>query len=95
MTANNITIGLDLGDRRHAACVLSASGEILAEEAITNTRECLTAFASRYAAGPVEEWRRVPRAPAGRLMTMPIFSPGSVFGRLRSSVGIIPQCDNQ
>jgi len=48
MTANHITIGLDLGDRRHTVCVLSASGEILAEEAITNTRECLTAFASRH-----------------------------------------------
>ena len=48
MTANNITIGLDLGDRRHAACVLSAAGDILAEEAITNTRECLVAFAARH-----------------------------------------------
>ena len=48
MTANNITIGIDLGDRRHAVCVLSAAGEILAEEAITNTRECLTAFAARH-----------------------------------------------
>ena len=48
MTTNNITIGLDLGDRRHAVCVLSAGGEILTEEAIPNTRECLTAFAPRY-----------------------------------------------
>ncbi len=48
MTTDNITIGLDLGDRRHAACVLSASGGIVAGEAITNTRECLTAFASRH-----------------------------------------------
>ena len=46
---DNITIGLDLGDRRHTACVLSASGEILAEEKIANTRECLRAFAERYA----------------------------------------------
>jgi hypothetical protein len=48
MTTNNITIGLDLGDRRHAVCVLSASGQILAEEAIPNTRECLMAFSPRY-----------------------------------------------
>jgi hypothetical protein len=47
-----LTIGLDLfvarpgGDRRHASCVPSASGEILADEAITHTRECLTTFAS-------------------------------------------------
>ena len=34
----------DLGDRRHHACVLDASGEILAEEAIANTKEVLIAF---------------------------------------------------
>ena len=44
----NLTIGLDLGDRRHHACVLAASGEILAEEVIVNTREVLTAFCARY-----------------------------------------------
>lgn len=43
-----LTIGLDLGDRRHHACVLDAAGEILAEEAIANTREVLTAFCARY-----------------------------------------------
>jgi transposase len=48
MTTNNLTIGIDLGDRKHSACVLSAGGEILAETEITNTRECLTAFARRY-----------------------------------------------
>ena len=48
MTTNNVTIGLDLGDRRHTACVLSASSDIVAEEAIANTRECLTVFAQRY-----------------------------------------------
>jgi transposase len=50
MSSNNITIGIDLGDRRHAVCVLSAAGEILAEELIVNTRECLTTFAQHYAA---------------------------------------------
>ena len=39
---------MDLGDRRHAVCVLSANGDIVTEEAITNTRECLEAFAQRY-----------------------------------------------
>ncbi len=48
MTANNITIGLDLGDRRHAVCVLSAAGDIIAETEVINTRECLTVFASRH-----------------------------------------------
>jgi hypothetical protein len=37
-----LTIGLDLGDRQHHACVLDAVGEILAEEVIVNTREVLT-----------------------------------------------------
>lgn len=48
MNSDNVTIGIDLGDRRHAACILSAGGEILAEEVITNTRECLLAFAQRH-----------------------------------------------
>jgi transposase len=43
-----LTIGLDLGDRRHHACVLDAAGEIVAEEAIVNTREVLTVFCARY-----------------------------------------------
>ncbi len=48
MSSNNVPIGIDLGDRRHAVCVLSAGGEILAEDMITNSRECLTAFAPRH-----------------------------------------------
>lgn len=48
MNSKTYTIGLDLGDRRHHACVLDEVGEILAEEAIVNTREVLTAFCARY-----------------------------------------------
>jgi hypothetical protein len=33
-----LTIGLDLEDRHHHACVLDASGEILAEEVIVRPR---------------------------------------------------------
>jgi transposase len=43
-----LTVGLDLGDRRHHACVLDAAGEIVAEEVIVNTREVLIAFCARY-----------------------------------------------
>jgi hypothetical protein len=43
-----LTIGLDLGDRRHHACVLDEGGEIRAEEVIVNTREVLTVFFARY-----------------------------------------------
>jgi len=48
MSTNNDTIGIDLGDRRHAVCVLSAAGDIVAETEVTNTRECLTAFAQQH-----------------------------------------------
>lgn len=43
-----ITIGLDLGDRKHAVCVLDAKGGILKQESITNTRPSLTALSRRY-----------------------------------------------
>ena len=42
------TIGWDLGDRRHAVCVLNEAGEILTEETLTNTRACLEAFSARF-----------------------------------------------
>jgi transposase len=45
---DNLTIGLDLGDRRHTVCVLSAAGDIVTEEVIVNTRACLEAFAARF-----------------------------------------------
>lgn len=48
MNPQNLTIGIDLGDRRHHVCVLDAAGEIVAEEVIVNTREVLTAFSMRY-----------------------------------------------
>jgi len=42
------TVGLDLGDRKHAVCVLDANGEILKQESITNTRPSLTALSRRH-----------------------------------------------
>jgi len=42
-----ITIGIDLGDRKHAVCVLDAKGEILKQETITNSRGSLTALRRR------------------------------------------------
>jgi transposase len=50
MNKKTYTIGLDLGDRRHHACVLDAAGEVIAEEVLVNTREVLTAFCWRYPA---------------------------------------------
>lgn len=48
MNAKKLTIALDLRDRHHHACVLEATGEILAEEVIGNTREVVTPFCARY-----------------------------------------------
>ena len=48
MKTKTLTVGLDLGDRHHHACVLDEAGEILAAEVIVNTREVLTAFCARY-----------------------------------------------
>jgi transposase len=52
-STDKLTIGLDLGDRRHTVCVLSASGDIVTEEVIGNTRECLEAFAARFPAATI------------------------------------------
>jgi transposase len=45
---SKLTIGQDLGDRRHAVCVVNRKGQILAEETMPNTRECLERFFQRY-----------------------------------------------
>ena len=49
-TKNNtaITIGLDLGDRKHSVCVLGAGGEVIKQETITNNRACLTVLSRRH-----------------------------------------------
>ncbi len=43
-----ITIGLDLGDRKHAVCALDAKGEVLKQESITNTPASLAALSRRH-----------------------------------------------
>ena len=42
------TIGLDLGDKRHALCVLDARGEIIDQRTVTNHRESLRRLAKKY-----------------------------------------------
>ena len=39
----SVTIGIDLGDCKHAICVLDARGEVIQQESIRNTRPSLTA----------------------------------------------------
>jgi len=43
-----ITIGLDLGDKKHAICVLNADGEIIDERTITNHRESLRRLSQKH-----------------------------------------------
>ena len=42
------TIGIDLGDRKHAVCVLTESGELLEESKIGTTREALALLSEKY-----------------------------------------------
>jgi transposase len=44
----SITIGLDLGDKKHAICVLNQAGEIIDERSITNHRESLRRLSQKY-----------------------------------------------
>jgi transposase len=46
--SSKTTIGLDLGDRKHALCVLSARGKVLKEGSLPNTREDLEDLSRRY-----------------------------------------------
>ncbi len=46
---DKITIGLDLGDRRHRFCALDKEGQVIEEGTLGNTRECLGELSSRYA----------------------------------------------
>lgn len=44
----SITIGLDLGDKKHALCVINAAGEIIDERSITNHLESLRRLSKKY-----------------------------------------------
>lgn len=45
-----LTIGIDLGDKKHAICVLDKSGNVLEQRTITNHREHLQRLSSKYPA---------------------------------------------
>jgi transposase len=42
------TVGINLGDRKHAICVLDAAGEILTESKITNSRDAMTRLSKKH-----------------------------------------------
>ena len=44
----DITIGMDLGDRRHAVCVLNKAGNVVEERSVLNDRENLGEWICRY-----------------------------------------------
>ena len=46
--SSTITIGLDLGDRRHRFCVLDKSGEVMEEGSVGNDRVFLAELSGRY-----------------------------------------------
>jgi transposase len=46
--SSNITVGLDLGDRRHRFCALDDRGEVVEEGSLCNDRDSLTKLAGRY-----------------------------------------------
>jgi len=43
-----VTIGLDLGDKKHGICALNSAGEIMDERSITNHRESLRRLSQKY-----------------------------------------------
>ena len=43
-----VTVGLDLGDRKHAICALSEEAEVLHQGTVPNSRESLTRLSRRY-----------------------------------------------
>lgn len=45
---SSMTIGLDLGDKKHAYCVLEAYGKVLKKESITNDRAALKQLTSEW-----------------------------------------------
>ena len=45
---NNVTIGMDLGDKKNAVCILNGSGKLIGEATVANTRDGLSQFFFKY-----------------------------------------------
>ena len=60
------TVGLDLGDKRHAICVLNRGGEVIDERSITNHRESLRRLAKKYGKADRRPCS-LPHCPPGKL----------------------------
>jgi transposase len=46
--SSGVTVGIDLGDKKHAICVLNREGEIVDERTITNHRESFRRLSKKY-----------------------------------------------
>jgi len=44
----DITIGMDLGDKKHQVCILDKTGKIITEEKVAGTRTAMASFFKRY-----------------------------------------------
>ena len=43
-----LTIGIDLGDRKHAICIIDQNGDVIHESMLSNTREDIARFFKNY-----------------------------------------------
>jgi len=43
-----LTIGIDLGDRKHAICIIDQNGDVIHESMLSNTREDIARFLKNY-----------------------------------------------
>jgi hypothetical protein len=64
---SGFTLGLDLGDRSHHVCVMDATGQIVREGALSNTRPALAKLLAEYPA-PRSCWKRATTVKAILLM---------------------------
>ncbi len=48
-----ITIGMDLGDKKHQVCILDKTGKIIAEEEVAGNRTAMASFFKQYRGGVV------------------------------------------
>lgn len=47
-TTSPLTIGLDLGDRKHSYCVLDAAGRVIKQDKVANEREAMAGLVKTY-----------------------------------------------
>ena len=48
-----ITIGIDLGDKKHFICVLDAGGEQVESRPLVNTKEAFKRLSKKYPSAPI------------------------------------------